>query len=348
MKIALIHYRMILRGGLETRLFSYIEYLTGQGHEVTVIVSRIAKDIQIPKNIRLVQLSHLKFPKFLKQYFFDNRLRRFMEKSDFDFSLSLGRTSAQDAVLAPGNHPGYLAAIGKTKLSWSDKVQTFLDRRGYENSKIIFAASEMMKREVIEHFGVDPARIQVLFPPADVRRFHLGLKAQKHEFRAKYGFSEEKKSFLFVSTGHKRKGLPLLLQLFEQLDADKFELIIAGNPPVKSSLHNVAFVGFIKETEELYAAADYTIHPSIYEPYGQIVAESILCGTPVLVSHMVGAMEIVENTNGRIIHSFQVKDWLSAIMEAETAEFTFSESFAKEKGLLLEQHLEQILTSHRR
>ncbi|MCB9231474.1 MAG: glycosyltransferase family 4 protein [Bacteroidia bacterium] len=344
MKIALIHYRMLLKGGLETRLFSYIDYLIREGHEVTVIISKLSREIEIPKGITLVKARHWRFPKRKSHLYFDRWLGRYMAQEKFDFSLSLGRTSHQDVVLAPGNHPGYLAAIGKTDLNAKDKIEIALDESAYQHSRFILAASQMMKREVMQYFGVEESRVQVLYPPADINRFHGGLKERKAEFQQKYGLDPAKRSFLFVSTGHKRKGLPLLLEIFAQLQNEPVELIIAGDPPVRSGLPNVKFLGFVRETQELYAAAAATIHPSVYEPYGQIVAESILCGTPVLVSTRVGAAEIVSAKEGLVLDNLEPENWLRAVRDFRVEQFTIDPDFARLKGLRLEDHMQQILS----
>jgi glycosyltransferase involved in cell wall biosynthesis len=343
MRIALIHTRLLRRGGLETRLFSYIEWLSAQGHEVTVIVGKVAKDVILPPNVRLVLINLKLIPKPLRDLAFDWQLAGVVAEGKFDFALSLARTSHQDAVLAPGNHLGFLKATGRRVRGLSDRVSIALDRRAFAASTTILAASQMMSEEVIHYYGVDPAKVRVLHPPVDERRFHQGLLAQRGMFRSKYGFHPEKRSFVFVSSSHSRKGLPLLLAIFRLLVHEPFEVLIAGIGKVDDLPANVKDLGFVEPVEELYAAADFTILPALYEPYGQVVAESILCGVPVLVSHMVGAKEIVSSGEGRIIPSFSAADWVEAIRGISAQAFRIDPEFGVKHRIRLQDHMNAIL-----
>ena len=343
MRIALVHTRILYRGGLETRLFSYMKFLRDAGHEVTVIVYRVGRGVEVPQGIRVIHVRIPYIPKVYRAKVFDNRLGPIIDREQFDFVLSLGRTSHQDAILLPGNHLGYLRAMGREARGLSDKLQIYMDRRAYAAPGRILACSQMMKDEVVELYGVDPEKIEILFPPTDTSRFHLKQKERKSGLRRKYGFSEDKKSFLLVSASHSRKGLPLLMEVFARLEGLPFELWVAGGEGVPGSLSNVKGLGFVKETEELYAAADCTLLPAVYEPYGQVVSESILCGTPVFVSGMVGGKSVVSNEVGRVIDSFSIDDWEKAIREFDPSEYCFDDEFAATHKLELAGHISTIL-----
>src|SRR5690606_36506963 len=150
-------------------------------------------------------------PKPIRGPLFDWQLGALLKKNHFDFVLSLTKTSHQHAVLAPGNHLGFLRAIGRTKPTLGDRLQISLERRAFTCSRFILAASQMMKDELISFYGTPPDKIHVLFPPVDEQRFRVDLKAKRQSIREKYGFDREKRSLVFVSASHGRKGLPLLL-----------------------------------------------------------------------------------------------------------------------------------------
>jgi len=343
MKIGLVHSRLLWRGGLETRLFSYMKYFAKHGHEVTVIVYKAGDDIVLPDGVKLINLNLKNIPKAIRAMVFDHRLKGVVARQNFDFVLSLTKTSHQDAVLAPGNHLGFLNAIGKKSRSLGDWRDIRLERKAFTSSRVVLAASQMMKDELVRFYGINPDKISVLFPPVDNQRFNMGVKAGREKLREKYGFSKDKKSFVLVSISHSRKGLPLLLKVFRELQDEPYELIVAGVEPVESDLPNVRYAGFVRETEELYAAADYCILPAKYEPFGQVVAEALLCGVPVLISHMVGAREIVSEKEGLVIPSFEVGDWVDAIRSLSQRNFEISPDFGHRKGILLEDHMQTIL-----
>ena len=342
MRIALIHTRLKRVGGLETRLFSYIEAFASRGHQVTVIVSKIEHNERLPKGVRVIQCSMKKVPKPIRIWYYDYAVQRILQQEKFDFVLALIQISGVDALLVPGNHPGYLKAVGRrTKLL--DRLVIHVENKCFHSAKTLLACSQMMKNEVVQFFGIPSEKIAVLYPPTDPQRFHMKLKAKKAAFRQEYGFSNDKFSFVFVSASHRRKGLPLAIRVFEKLRNENVELIVAGTPVKMSLPENVRYIGYVKASEKLFAAADGLILPATYEPYGQIVSEAILCGTPVMLSPMVGAGEVVSENDGVIVPSFIVDDWVEAVRQFPKRTFNISQDFAVRHRLLLSDHIDAIL-----
>jgi glycosyltransferase involved in cell wall biosynthesis len=79
-------------------------------------------------------------------------------------------------------------------------------------------------------------------------------------------------------------------------------LVIAGDGPMAHSLrmracgHRILFPGRISEADlpSAYAAADLTVVPStVLEGFGLVVAESLACGIPALVTPIGGLPEAV-------------------------------------------------------
>jgi glycosyltransferase involved in cell wall biosynthesis len=193
-------------------------------------------------------------------------------------------------------------------------------------------------------YGVPPEKVRVLHPPVNDALFHPGRKNEQVSLRQKYGLPLNKRVFLFVSSSHKRKGLPLLLECFSQLTDSDAVLVVAGLPAVHSKLPNVIDLQFIAQMEELYAAADFTIHPAGYEPFGQIVSESLCSGTPVIVSDMVGAKEIIAEGEGLVLSLNQTERWVETIRTVHAHTFYIAERVAERKGLLVDQHMKTILS----
>jgi glycosyltransferase involved in cell wall biosynthesis len=342
LRIALIHYRLVLKGGLETRLRNYISYFIENSHEVTVFCAKISEEVVLPGEVKIVRVKPGFVPKVLRKVFFDIKLGKMIKNQNYDFSLSLGRTSHQDAVLAPSNHLGYLRSLNRKARSINDWRQIYLDKKSYRDSKIIYACSQMMKDELIELFNVPEKKIKVLFPPLNTDVFVKGLKNKQLEMKQKFGMNPDKTTFVFVSTSHKRKGLDLLQKVFSQLDMEKYELFVAGDS-FRAASKNIKHVGYVRETWQLYTAADFTVHPAIYEPFGQIISESLACQTPVIISHMVGAKEILDENIGLVVNNFNVKTWKETIEILNTKQFNISDDFAFKKGLSLEQHVRKML-----
>ncbi|MEM7036171.1 MAG: glycosyltransferase family 4 protein [Bacteroidota bacterium] len=344
MRIALIHTRLLLRGGLESRLFSYMNYFHKKGHEVTVIVYKVDPEVKVPEGVKVVKINLGWTPKFARAARFDRLLGPVVKEGKFDRVISLGRTTHHDVMIVAGVHKAYLKARGWTAWKPADFYQMRMDQKAYDAPGKLLAASDMVREQMIEYHGTAASKIGILFPPTNPERFHPGHKAHKAEYRKKYSFSPNKRSFLLVSANHRLKGLPLLQQVFEDLKAHNVELLVAGGKPFPAT-SNVRHLGFVREIEELHAAADFGLLASQYDSFGQVVTESLLCSTPVIVSHMTGAKAIVTEKEGIVVPDFEVESWKKAILKALETDFKIPTDLAEKRGLLFDDHMETLLNA---
>lgn len=65
--------------------------------------------------------------------------------------------------------------------------------------------------------------------------------------------------------------------------------------------HQVEFCGHTSKPLELMGECDLTVNFSLNEPFGRVIIESMLVGTPVIVADSGGAPEIIEKTRGGLI-----------------------------------------------
>lgn len=100
---------------------------------------------------------------------------------------------------------------------------------------------------------------------------------------------------LFVGNSP-RKGLPKVRDFAR--DAS-YPVHVVGDVDASE---NLRAIGRVDQTElaEYYSSATATIHPANFEAFGNVVLESLACGTPVVVSDQCGAAEIVDDTCGRV------------------------------------------------
>lgn len=281
----------------------------------------------------------------MRAWYFDRLLHRFFKQNSFDHIISLGRTSCHDALVVAGNHLGYLEAMGKKPGGLSDRMQIRMDSLAYESPGRMLAASSMVKEQMVRHHQLPPERVEVLYPPTDTVRFHHALKARKAEFRDVLGLPQDKKLVAFVSSNHVLKGLPILLDVMEKWKGEPFELLVAGARPPETNLPNVRYLGFVQETEKLYAAADLTVLPSSYDAFAQVITESLLCGTPAIVSHMTGAAGIIDESKGegRVVSSFKSEDWANALETGLAGNWKVEANFVDRNHLHLADHMAILL-----
>ena len=339
MKVALIHIRYIFKGGLETRLFNYIDYFLNRGDEVHLYTSKISPDITPPANLHIHYLNLKRIPKPIRNFFFDKKLKQTIRLNEFDFILALERTSRQNHVIAPSTHKGYLKAKGNKFTDIVDIIQLYLDRKAFSKAEVIYACSKMVKNEIINLYGIAPNKVQVLHPPIKLSLFETPISDVS--IRERNGWSKEDKIFLLVSTSHKRKGLDILIEVFKELPKN-YKLLVAGTS-FKSSNSQIVSLGFVKDMGAIYHQVDVLLHPAVYEPFGQIITEAFAAKVPVIISDRVGAKEFVNSNRGLVLDSLAPAVWCEAILKFDKEKISFDDIEEVLKELSLESHMDKML-----
>ncbi|MGE0072347.1 MAG: glycosyltransferase, partial [Thiomonas sp.] len=211
-----------------------------------------------------------------------------------------------------GTHPGFLQAMAK-RPGWADRRQIELERRCYAHARYIVAHSRRMREELLRYYDLPADKIDVLYPPVDASRFKPLDAQQRLLTRARLGLPADRVVFLLVSTGHARKGWAELQAVFAQTRLP-ITLAVAGRP-LPHAAANVVELGYRADIETVFAAADFTVVASRYEPFGLVAVESVLCGTPVVIADTVGSAEVL-GENAKIGYSLQTPDGLSAAIAA--------------------------------
>lgn len=116
------------------------------------------------------------------------------------------------------------------------------------------------------------------------------------------------KRFLYIGRLAPEKNIDFLFALFRRLAPDGFTLTVAGGERSFQD-GNIRHVGYQANDRmpELFAAHDFLILPSLSEPWGLVIEESLSCGTPVAVSEACGASELVAHgVNGLLLDITQL------------------------------------------
>jgi glycosyltransferase involved in cell wall biosynthesis len=170
----------------------------------------------------------------------------------------------------------------------------------------------------LKSYGVDQSAI-ILAPNAiDTELFSAYESADKEQIdRERALFKKEwslpEFNLLFIGRLSPEKGFPVGLEVLARLQGAGIDvgLIVVGDGPCRQKyerltlekrLKNVVFLGF-KQPYNLpyyYHQGDLLIMPSVSEPWGLVVNESMTCGIPVLCSPRVGAAPdlVIEDKTG--------------------------------------------------
>lgn len=151
--------------------------------------------------------------------------------------------------------------------------------------------------------GVERRKVSVIYNGIDIDAYRV--LPEKGSFRKKYGLTG-KKIILFLGKITPRKGIDFLVRSFSELKMKDAVLVVAGNDmgykkQVKVIIKEraigdrVIFTGLLAGEEKLaaYQDADVLTYPAIYEIFGLVPFEAMMCGTPVIVTDDCGCGEII-------------------------------------------------------
>ena len=182
----------------------------------------------------------------------------------------------------------------------------------FNGAQVVVATSETERAELIGG-GMDESKILMRRNGINLDDFRA--LPPRGAVRSKYSVNATRPLVVFVGRLSFIKGLDLLVQAFAQLEADA-QLIISGPDDndgcareVKQlidelKLHNrVTLAGplYAQEKLQAFVDADLVVLPSRYESFGNVAAEAVACGTPVLVTDQCGIATLVQDRAGLVV-----------------------------------------------
>jgi phosphatidylinositol alpha-1,6-mannosyltransferase len=210
------------------------------------------------------------------------------------------------------------------ELSW-------LARRVYACATTIFANSRNSKELLVRQWGIDSAKVHVVYPGVDTGRFHTGVDGSS--VRARFAGPDE---ILFVSIGRlqRRKGHDIALKALADVrrTVPHVRYLVAGDGAYRPQLEQltrelgltdiVTFAGEVPDgtLPQWYRAADVFLMPNRtdgvdFEGFGIVFLEAAACGLPVIAGKSGGAPEaVLADVTGRVVDGTDVGAVAEAIM----------------------------------
>jgi len=229
-------------------------------------------------------------PGKLRDHWFSWRLRRAKRAAGVDVLIACNRVDSSEIAVCGGTHRGFLRAMGR-KPTRADRWQISLESRQYANARVVIAHSPLMLDELRSLYGLPDEKTRLLYPPVDSARFSCVGNDARLALRRRFGFADDEIVLLFPSSSHERKGLPLIEAAVRELRLPVV-VAVAGRPPERTS-ERIRYIGYVKNIEDGYRAADFTILASKYEPFGLVGIESVMCGTPAILAANIGCCEAI-------------------------------------------------------
>lgn len=202
--------------------------------------------------------------------------------------------------------PGFHTTPQKFYLTASTKYAV-------KTATAIIAVSVATKKDLVEKFGADSAKIFVVYEGVNRKKFQISNdKFQIKKILKKYKI--QKPYILFVGTVQPRKNLVRLIEAFSRIihntkyNIHNFRLVIAGKlgwlyddillAPKKFKIEKkVKFLNYIKDSDlsAIYSQAEVFVMPSLVEGFGLPILESFAAGVPVASSDSSSLPEVAGN-----------------------------------------------------
>ena len=237
---------------------------------------------------------------------------------------------------------------------------------GSADGPVIVAVSEYVARQLREHYGLTPPRVQVVSNGVDVGRFDPGQsEQQRRQVRQRLALQPEAVAALFVAHNFKLKGLPSAIRALAGVVKrvpEPARLIVVGRDDPRPWRRlaerlgvggHVMFAGASEEPSEFFWAADLLVHPTFYDPCSRVVLEALACGLPVITTRHNGAAELItDGREGYVIDSGHeiaaLTDRWCALMDPQLRRRCREYALQRRHEVSMERHVEQMLEVYRR
>ncbi len=318
LRIAITHTRFSYTGGIEKYIYSLVEHLLKEGHEVHYLTHRWEKHLH--PRLHFHRVPRVRFPGSLKVKSFNRNVNKILDRESFDLVHGFTKTDRQDIYTdGSGCLDDFVAAtLAHRPLWWRrlylatphQKAIHELEERRYQPGAIrrIIPMANFVRDQILKRYSVDPDCIEVVYNGVEIEHFHprhrdtLGA-----EFRQRHGIAAETPVLLFVGNDFQRKGVDTIIRaLPEMVSAIKPPplLVVAGRDNHAGRYRRMAarhgvlrhtlWLGPVREVRELFAAADVFLFPSHYDVFGNVGLEALASGVPAVLSSRAGVSEVLD------------------------------------------------------
>ncbi len=178
-----------------------------------------------------------------------------------------------------------------------------IERSAMERADGIIAVSNFTKQKIVERYGISQEKIEVVHNGIDEDDY-VNIPERLTELK-----ENGQKIVLFAGRITIQKGPEYFIRAAKKvLEYDTNVLFfVAGSGDMERQMmleaahlgisDHILFAGFLRgdDLNAVYRAADLFVLPSVSEPFGITPLESIISGTPVLISKQSGVSEVLSH-----------------------------------------------------
>jgi UDP-glucose:(heptosyl)LPS alpha-1,3-glucosyltransferase len=164
----------------------------------------------------------------------------------------------------------------------------------------------MVKKDIVDYYGIREDDVEVIYNGVDIEHFHPRNRQYREEVRNRYGLSLQDIVLIFVSHNFRLKGLRYLIQALSLIKKKNgnVKLLVVGRDNIRPYRRlakkmgcgdDVFFTGAVRDLERYYPSADILVHPTFYDACSLVVLEALASGVPVITTKNNGAGGILSN-----------------------------------------------------
>jgi len=185
---------------------------------------------------------------------------------------------------------------------------------GRKSLKARIVVSQRLKKDFVRHYGNAAESIIVIPNGVDLEMFNPANRPLFYgvsRIRRKHGISRSDLVLMFAGGDWERKGVVYIIEALSLIPRPDVKLLIVGSgdekfygqlAELKQVRERVTFISHSNNLWEYYAASDVFVFPTIYEPFGLVIAEAMASGLPVISSRVAGAADlIIDEVNGILL-----------------------------------------------
>jgi UDP-glucose:(heptosyl)LPS alpha-1,3-glucosyltransferase len=312
MKIAVIRSECsYTRGGAERYAANLCRCLCEMGHEVWALAEIF--DPEIHPDLRHVPIKVDRSTSSLRNRSFNENSQKAARELQVDAVLALSRSFPSDAfrvsdplhcfwmkIRYPGRIHRFFQSLNPRHRTILKLERAILDP---SNTRMIVTNSKLSKKIIGEYYDFPEDLIHVIYNGFDPSQFTACTELRERP----------EIQLLFVGQDFKRKGLAPVIDALARVrrDGHRCVLRVIGRDdpgPYRRQARrldvdaHVTFEGPTNRIQDAYRAADLFVFPSLYDPFANVVLESLACGLPAITTTTNGSSEIItDDQDGYVI-----------------------------------------------
>ncbi|MDX7986389.1 glycosyltransferase family 4 protein [Xenorhabdus sp. 12] len=331
LRLAIVRQKYRPDGGAERFISRALEALEHEQLELNVITRSWLGENN--PNWRIHLCDPIKYGRISREKGFAKSARKLWQQEQFDLVQSHERIAGCDIYRAgDGVHKRWLLQRARILPAWkakwllNDRYHRYVmnaEAEMYADPalKKVICNAEMIKKEIIDEFGVAEDKIAVIYNSIDNTKFFPADEQLRLQLRQQYQIPFTAQCLIYVGSGFERKGLSAAIQTVAKTES---YLLVIGKDKEQKKYQEMAktlgcdqrirFMGLQKNTLPFYQLSDALLLPTLYDPFPNVVLEAMACGLPVITSTTCGGAEfITEGKNGFICDALDITKLRDAV-----------------------------------